>query len=204
MMKFILPTAVAVLLSTAPAQAAPVKYTIEPDHTQAVFTVNHLGFSYPMGIFRASAGHFVFDAEKPENSSVEATVQTASIDMGTEAWDKHMKNADFFNVEKFPTMTFKSSKVSQSGEKTALVEGDLTILGVTKPVTLNVTFVGSGEHPYSKKPTVGFTAIANIRRSDFGMTYGLPAVGDDVEITLNVEGNAEAAPATPATEPAKQ
>ena len=188
MKKILTALALSALLSPGIAQAAPEKFAIEATHTQAVFIVNHLGFSMPMGIFRTTAGSFVFDAEKPENSSVEATISTASIDMGTEAWDTHMKSADFFNVEKFPSMTFKSTLVTPTGEKTGQITGDLTILGVTKPVTLDVTFVGSGIHPYSKKNTAGFTATTHIKRSDFGMGYGLPAVGDDVEIRLNVEG----------------
>lgn len=188
-MRKILPAlALSLLLCSTAAYAAPEKYTIEESHTQASFTVNHLGFSFPLGIFRKTTGHFVFDAAMPENSSVEATVDTASIDMGTEAWDKHMKSADFFNVEKFPAMTFKSTAVKSTGEKTGQITGDLTILGVTKPVTLDVTYVGSGTHPYSKSYISGFTATASIKRSDFGMSYSLPAVGDDVEIRLNVEG----------------
>ena len=188
MKKTLISTAISLFLFSAPALAAPEKYTIETDHTQAVFIVSHLGFSYPMGIFRKTSGTFTFDAEKPENSEVTATIDTSSIDMGTEAWDKHMKGADFFNVEQFPAMVFKSTKVSPSGEKTASINGDLTILGITKPVTLDVTYVGSGTHPYSKNHVSGFTATSRIKRSDFGMTYGLPAVGDDVEIKLNVEG----------------
>lgn len=187
-MKKIFAIALCCLLLSAPAMAAPEKYNIEETHTQASFTVSHLGFSYPMGIFRKTTGSFVFDAENPEASSVEATVDISSIDMGTEAWDKHMKSADFFNIEKFPSMTFKSTKITKMSNMTGLIEGDLTILGITKPVTLNVTYVGSGTHPYSKSHIAGFTAITDIKRSDFGMNYSLPAVGDDIAITLNVEG----------------
>ncbi len=188
MKKTMIATLLAFTFLTAPAHAAPEKYKFDMAHTQIHFSANHLGFSYPLGRFMKFDGGFVFDAEKPENSSVEAAIDTSSVFMGSEAWDAHMKNADFFNVEKFPKITFKSTRVTQSGDKAAVVDGDLTILGVTKPVSLTVTYVGSGVHPYNKNYISGFTAMTNIKRSDFGMTYGLPAIADDVEITLNVEG----------------
>lgn len=173
---------------TNPVYAEVEEYTFDTVHTQIIFFVSHLGFAKSEGEFIDFNGHYMIDREAPENSSVEVTIDTASIDMDDEKWDNHMKNEDFFNVEKFPEMTFKSTAVKLTGENTAEVTGDLTLLGVTKPVTLNVTHNKSDFHPYSGKMASGFSAAANLKRSDFGMTYGLPAVSDDVEIRIEVEG----------------
>jgi len=108
--------------------------------------------------------------------------------MDMDKWDAHMKNEDFFHVEKYPEMTFKSTGIEVTGENTARITGDLTLLDVTKPVTLNVTYNKSGVHPYSGEYVAGFSADTMITRSEFGMDYGLPGVGDDVEIRLEVEG----------------
>ena len=178
----------AALLAPATAQAAPEKYTYDPAHTQIMFSVSHLGFSFSSGKFTEFSGGFTFDADKPQDSSVNVTVKTDSINMDSEAWDKHLKNADFLNVEKFPEMTFKSTKVEPTGKNTGKVTGDLTLLGVTKPVTLDVVYNRSGVHPYSKNYIAGFSASGMIKRSDFGMTYGLPGVGDDVALNIQVEG----------------
>lgn len=178
-------TAIAVTSSeTKPAY----DYSFDKLHTQIHFAVNHLGFSNSHGRFLDFDGGFNFDEADPAKSNVDVTIQTASIDMADKAWDDHMKNADFFNVEKYPTMTFKSTKVTLTGDNAADVHGDLTILDVTKPVVLKTVFNKVGEHPYSKKHVAGFSGTAKIKRSDFGMTYGLPAVGDDVSITIEVEG----------------
>ncbi len=164
------------------------KYNFDTVHTQIVFFVDHLGFSKSEGEFLDFDGFFTFDRNKPEESKVEITIDTSSIDMDDEKWDSHMKNEDFFNVEQFPSMTFKSTDIKLTGEKTAEFTGDLTLLGVTKPVTLNVTYNKSGKHPFSGKFVSGFSATSSLKRSDFGMTYGLPAIGDEVELRIEVEG----------------
>ena len=107
--------------------------------------------------------------------------------MDDEKWDAHMKNADFFDVENHPNMTFKSTNIELTGDNTANVTGDLTILETTKLVTLTVTHNKTGKHPFSGKDSIGFSATGNIKRSDFGMNYGLPNVGDDVELRLEIE-----------------
>lgn len=185
MKKFLL--AAALIAMTGPAFAAPQTYEIETPHTQVIFSVNHLGFSNSYGKFTDYAGTIQFDQEAPANSSVEFTIQTASIEMNDKAWNDHMKNADFFDVEKFPTMTFKSTKIDVTGEDTAKIAGDLTIKDVTKPVVLDAKLNKVGNHPMRGTPWAGFSATTAIKRSDFGMTYGLPAVGDEVKITLEVE-----------------
>ncbi|MGH1374847.1 MAG: YceI family protein [Alphaproteobacteria bacterium] len=176
------------------------EYEFDKVHTQVLFFVNHIGFSNSQGEFHDYDGHFVFDREHPENSSVEVTIQTASIDMDDKAWDDHMKNKDFFDVEKFPAMTFKSTMIKVTGEKTADIIGDLTILGVTKPATLNVTYNKSDIHPFSKKYVSGFSATAKVKRSEYGMNYGLPVIADDVEIRIEVEGMRKEAAAVEAAE----
>tara|TARA_B100001989_G_scaffold246381_2_gene217215 strand:+ start:779 stop:1402 length:624 start_codon:yes stop_codon:yes gene_type:complete len=169
-------------------KTGPEHYEFDTVHTQIIFFVDHVGFSKSEGEFTDFGGHYILDRKNPENSSVEVTIDTASIDMDDEKWDAHMKNEDFFNVEKFPEMTFKSTGVNVTGDNTAEITGDLTLLGVTKPVTLNVTHNKSDKHPFSGKFVSGFSATANLKRSEFGMNYGLPAIGDDVEIRIEVEG----------------
>lgn len=171
-----------------PAYAIAEKYEFDTAHTQILFFVDHLGFSKSQGEFHTYDGYFTFDPNSPETSEVDVTIKTASIDMDDEKWNNHMKNADFFDVEKYPDMRFKSTKIEVTGEKTANIIGDLTILETTKPVTLAVTYNKSGRHPFNGKFVSGFSATTQIKRSEFGMTYGLPLVGDEVDIMLEVEG----------------
>lgn len=189
-MKKLLLTAAAFGLFVLPtqAQAQIEKYTFDKAHTQILFFVNHLGFSMSQGEFHDYDGHFIIDRGEPANSSVQVQIMTESIDMDDEKWDAHMKNEDFFDVEKFPTMTFDGQKVEVTGENTANVTGDLTLLGVTKPVTLAVTHNKSDVHPFSGKYVAGFSATGTINRSDFGMTYGVPGVAEEVQVRIEVEG----------------
>lgn len=169
-------------------QADMGKYRFDTAHTQIIFFVSHLGFSTSEGEFLEFDGGFQFDSDNWAESSVNLTIDTNSIDMDHEGWDKHMKNEDFFDVEKYPTMTFNSTKVESADGKTGTITGDLTILGVTNPVTLDVTFNREGLHPYSKATVAGFSATAELKRSDWGMKYGIPAVGNKVELRIEVEG----------------
>lgn len=170
------------------ASAAPERYVYDPAHTQIMFSVSHLGFSFSHGMFTKFSGGFTLDSEKPEESMADISIETGSVDLNSEAWETHMKSPDFFNVEKFPAMTFKSMKVERTGEKTAKMTGDLTLLGVTKPVTLDVTFNSTGVHPMNKNNIAGFSLKGALKRSDFGMAYGLPNIGDDVQLDIQVEG----------------
>lgn len=169
------------------AHAQIETYSFDKVHTQILFFVNHLGFSHSQGEFLDFDGGFTFDRGEPEKSNVEVTIRTDSIDMDDEKWDAHMKNADFFNVEQYPTMHFKSTAITLTGKDTADITGDLTILGVTKPVTLSTKLNKVGPHPFGSKYMAGLSASAHIKRSDFGMNYGLPMIGDDVEIRIEVE-----------------
>lgn len=169
------------------AQAAD-RYVLERPHTQILFFADHLGYSQSQGEFHDFEGHFVFDPGDWSTAAVEVEIRTHSVDMDHHAWDKHLRDADFFDVIRFPTMRFVSTRVEPTGEKTALVHGDLSLLGQTRPVTLAVRFNRAGAHPKSGKYVAGFSATAEIKRSDFGMTYGLPHLGDTVALRLEVEG----------------
>lgn len=168
------------------AQAAD-KYDIDPTHTQVQFTYNHMGFSNITGRFDEVTGDFQFDAADPTKSSVSITIPVASISTGVDKLDEHLLKADFFDATQFPTATFKSTGVTAAGEGKLAVAGDLTIHGVTRPVVLDVTINGIGEHPMRKLPAAGFDARATIKRSDFGVGAYVPAVGDEVTLSITVE-----------------
>lgn len=192
--------AVAASVTFASAEAAPQKFVLETPHTQIVFNVSHLGFSHSYGKFTGYSGTINFDPEAPANSSVEVMIDAKSVELNDAKWNDHVKNADFLDTEKFPSITFKSTKVDVTGEKTANITGDLTIRGVTKPVVLATTFNKLDKHPYSGKQVAGFSATTTFKRSDFGVSYGLPGVGDDMNIIIEVEANPEEAAAAPQAE----
>ncbi len=169
------------------AQAAN-QYEFDKAHTQIMFSVSHLGFSNSHGRFTDFDGGFTFDAEKVEDSVIDVTINSGSIEMDHKGWNDHLKNADFLDIEKFPKISFQSNEIVKTADDRGEVSGDLTILGITKPVTLEVVFNREGIHPYSKRHVAGFSATGEVKRSDFGMTYGLPGVGDMVSIKIEVEG----------------
>ncbi len=167
------------------AMAAPETYTIDPNHTFPTFEVNHLGYSIQRGRFDKTSGTITLD-RVAKTGSADITIQTGSIDMGFDEWNKHM-DEKFFNVEKFPTMTFKSSKFKFKGDTLVAVDGDLTLRGVTKPVTLTVDLFKCAPHPMLKKDACGANATATIKRSEFGMSEFIPFVGDDIKIAFGIE-----------------
>ncbi len=162
-------------------------YVFDKVHTQILFFVDHLGFSKTEGEFLDFDGEIVFDPDDPENASVNVTIKADSIEMDDAEWNEHMKSADFFYVSQYPDITFESTDINVTGEKTAEITGNLTMLGVTKPVDMDVTFNKAGQHPVTSNYIAGFSARASLKRSDYGMTYGLPGVGDEVNIILEVE-----------------
>ena len=177
------------------ALAGPVsadRYRFDKIHTQVIFFVDHLGFSKSQGEFHDYDGTFVFDPADWPGSSVEVSIRTASLDMDDPEWDNHLRGKDFFDVGRFPDMRFRSTRVERTGEHEGRVEGELTLLGVTRPVTLDIRFNKAAVHPKTGQYVAGFSGHATVKRSDFGMTYGLPFVGDDVEVRLEVEGLREA------------
>ena len=172
-------------LFAASAYAAD-SYTIDSRHTFPVFEVNHMGFSTQRGRFNKSGGKITLDAAA-KKGSVELTIETASIDMGIDKWDEHMKSEDFFNAEKFPTMRFVSDRLVFDGDKVVAAEGSFTLLGITKPLTLAVSNFRCAPHPMLKKPACGADVTATLKRSEFGMTKYVPAVSDEVKISVPVE-----------------
>jgi len=179
-----------ILAATVFALSTPVvladSYTIDPEHTYPHFGISHLGFSTMHGRFNKTTGKLEMDVAK-KTGSVEILIDASSIDTGHAKRDQHLKSPDFFNAGEFPDIKFKSTKVTFTGDKVSSVDGDLTIMKTTKPVTLTVTHMHCGVHAISKKNVCGFDANTKIKRSDFGVNYALPAVGDDVTLTLEVE-----------------
>ncbi|AWB06898.1 polyisoprenoid-binding protein (plasmid) [Azospirillum humicireducens] len=173
--------------SLTPAFAAPVSYKIDPAHTAVAFIVNHIGFSNVIGRFNTVGGDISFDKDAVEKSTVNVTIDAASIDTNHAKRDEHLRSPDFFNAKEFPKLTFKSTKIEKTGDKTGKLHGDLTMLGVTKPVVLDVTFNKDGVSPASKLETAGFSARGTVKRTDFGMKYGAPAVGDDIQLLIEIE-----------------
>lgn len=175
------------LLAAAPAFAETKTYALDSSHAHVQYSVDHLGFSTSRGAFREVSGTLQLDPAKPETAKLEVTIPMNSFDSFDAKRDEHMKSADFFDVAKFPEMKFVSTKVQRTGEKTAKVTGDLTLHGVTKPVVLNVTLHKVGDHPMLKKSWAGFSATGTIKRSEFGISQGVPFVSDAVQITLDAE-----------------
>lgn len=180
-------TGLALALIALPGLAtAADTYEIDPSHTYPNFTVSHLGFSTMHGRFNETTGTIVMDREGGE-SSVDITIQAASIDTGHEKRDKHLRSADFFNVSEYPTITYESDQVYFQGENSATVTGKLTMLGTTKRVSLYVDSINCGEHPMSGDQVCGFNAMATVKRSDFGMTKYVPAISDEIDIRIEAE-----------------
>ena len=178
--------AVAFVIATS-ATAAEETYKIDPVHSQPNFEVRHMGFSIQRGSFNKATGTITID-RAAKTGSVDITIDATSIKTIDPRLDKHVQSEDFFNVAKYPTITFKSNKLIFDGDRVVAVEGELTMIGVTKPVTLTVDNETCGEHPINKKPMCGAQASATVKRSDWGMKYGLPrAVGDDVRLVIPVE-----------------
>ncbi len=182
--------AVTALIGLAPIAAkAADTYTLDPTHTSVIWKANHFQFSNPHGIFSLVEGTVTLDEAAPEKSRVDVTINTGNLFTGNTKFDDHLKSKDFFNVGEFPKATFTSTKVEKTGDKTAKVTGNFTLLGITRPVTLDVTLNHKGEHFMTKKPTVGFTATGTIKRSEFGMKFGIPGVSDEVPIVIEAEAN---------------
>ncbi|WP_313402258.1 YceI family protein [Stenotrophomonas sp.] len=173
----------------AAIQVASGTYKLDPTHTDVLVQWNHMGFSNPTAHFGNADGTLVYDAADVGKSSVEVTLPLSGLNSFTAKFDEHLRSADFFDAAKFPTATFKSTKVEAAGTNKLTVTGDLTVKGQTKPVVLDVTVNGAGEHPMMKVPSVGFDATTTIKRSDFGVGAYAPAVSDDVKIRITTEAS---------------
>jgi polyisoprenoid-binding protein YceI len=174
--------------SLTPAFAAPETYALEATHTEVVFSWTHFGFSKPTAKFMNAVGTLVLDEAAPAASSVEVSFAIDGLNTGVAALDGHLKSKDFFDAATYPTATFKSTKVDVTGKDTANVTGNLTIHGVTKPVTLAVKLNKIGANMKGVK-TAGFNATGQIKRSDFGMGAYVPAVSDEITLVITAEAN---------------
>ncbi len=177
-------TALPAAAQTDPAKVPPGTYDVEPYHTRILFAVNHMGFTTYFGDFTGAAGTLTL-APKAGADALDITVPVASVSTTNAKLDGELKAADWFDAARYPTMTFKSTKVAKTGATTAKVTGDLTLHGVTKPITLSVKFHGAGINPLDKKYTAGFDATGIIRRSDFGVSKYVPLISDEVTLTIS-------------------
>ncbi len=160
-------------------------YQVDPAHTQVSWQVNHMGFSLLEGQFGASGGSITIDPKKPVATKVDVTFNVDDLSVTSSGFVKHLKSADFFNAARYSTARFASIRIVPKGANSATMTGNLTIKDQTKPVTLDVTFVGAGDNPMSKKLNFGFRATGSIKRSDFGLGMAVPAVSDKVDLTIN-------------------
>lgn len=182
--------AAAALAAAIPAFAAPVSYNVDPTHSFPRFSYNHLGMSTQLSKFNKVTGTVVFDAAA-KTGSVDVTIDMTSVDTGSTVFNGHIQGEDFLDTAKFPTATFKSTQVVFEGDKPKSIEGNLTIKGVTKPVTLTVTSFQAMPHPMMKKPALGANAFTTIKRSEFGAGKYAPYVGDEVRIDIAIEAMAQ-------------
>ncbi|MBP7201802.1 MAG: polyisoprenoid-binding protein [Propionivibrio sp.] len=166
--------------------AAPETFIIDGSHTFPRFSYSHFGFSTQLSRFNKTSGKIVLDREA-KTGSVDVVIDTTSVDTGFDVFNGHIQGEDFLSTEKFPSATFKSTKVRFEGDKPVAVEGDLTIKGVTKPVTLTLTSFILQPHPMLKKDAIGANATTRISRTEFGAGKYAPNVGDEVTIDLAVE-----------------
>ncbi len=181
--------AVFAALTLASAPAFATQYTLDPGHTQTVFSWSHFGYSNPTAQFGKVEGTLDFDPADPAKAKVKVTIDVASINSNVPKLDEHLRNADFFDVAKYPQATFTSTKVEKGASADQLkVTGDLTLHGVTRPVVLDVKVNKVADHPMWKASVAGFDATTTIKRTDFGISKYAPMVSDDITIQITTEG----------------
>ena len=184
----------AALATSFAAFAAPESYTLDSTHTVPYFSIQHFGMSTVQGHFERSSGKVTLD-RAAKTGSIEVKIPTGTVSTGDgkradgqRSRDEHLRAADFFNSAEFPDMVFKSTKLNFNGDKVESIEGNLTLLGVTKPLKLTATHFNCGPNPFTKKEMCGADLVGSLKRTDFGMKYAVPAVGDEVKLTIAVEG----------------
>ncbi|WP_295456149.1 YceI family protein [uncultured Thiodictyon sp.] len=181
-----LSAAIVFAATTGAALAAPESYNVDPTHTFSRFSYNHLGLSTQLSRFDKTTGTVVLD-QAAKTGSVDIVIDTTSVDTGYPTFNEHIQDADFLDTAKYPTATFKSTKVDFKGDQPVAIEGNLTIKGVTKPVTLKVSHFVATQHPMLKKDAIGADASVVVKRSEFNAGKYAPNVGDDVTITVSLE-----------------
>jgi polyisoprenoid-binding protein YceI len=169
------------------AFAAPVTYKIDPNHTNVLASWSHFGFSNPSLNFGQADGTIVYDADKVSASSVQVTLPLTGLSALADQFYEHLTSADWFDAAKYPSATFKSTKVEAAGEGKLKVTGDLTVKGVTKPVVLDVKLNKAGVQPLAKREAIGFDATTTVKRSEFGLGNYVPNVSDEVLLRITTE-----------------
>ena len=176
------------LALVAPISAAPVTYTFDPVHSQLVFFVEHLGFSHAIGRFSRWQGEFRFDPDDWSQSTIDVRIPVSSLDLGDAGWNKKILSGNWLDAENYPQMRFVGESMERIDAQTGKLSGRLSLHGETRSVTLDVRFNKLGVHPLTLKPTLGFTASASLKRSDFGLRESLNSVGDEITVRIEVEG----------------
>jgi polyisoprenoid-binding protein YceI len=177
----------ALAITTFASAALPSQWQLDPSHTRVGFSVDHMGFSTTMGHFSDVKGTVNYDVKAPSKTNMNFTIATDSIDTNWDARDEHLKKEEFFNVAKYPTMTFKSTQVTFVNPQQAKVIGNFTMLGQTKPMTLDVTLNKIANSPLTKEPVIGFRATGNIDRAAYGMTAYADGITTNVPIQIDGE-----------------
>lgn len=178
------------LAAGAAPRAEPSRYEIDPDHLSITFKASHLGLADTRGMFLKGHGSFTFDESVPKVSDIRFTVEAASVFTNHKARDEHLRSPDFLDAEVHPEITFVGKSSRQTGPQTGTVTGDLTLRGVTRPVTLYVTWIDSRDYPFgTRHHAIGLSVEANLQRSEFGSTYGVENgwVGDDIALKIDFE-----------------
>lgn len=181
------PLALVAATLAAPAFAEAESYVLDPSHSQIVFSYNHLGYSTSYGMFGGIEGQIAFDQANPAASSVQVSFPVTTMLTGWQARFDHFMSPDFFGATEDKTVSFKSTAIEVTGEKTAKITGDLTLNGITKSVTLDAALTQAGEHPMEKKPWAGFTGTTTLLRSDYNLGMFAPYVSDEVQVMISVE-----------------
>lgn len=179
--------ALASLIAASPLVSAADRYEFDTAHSSILFFVEHMGLAENQGEFRQWEGTLMIDDKDFAKSSVEVSIDAASIDMDHDKLNAHLRAPDFFNVAEHAKLRFKSTAIATTGENQFTLTGDLSMLGISKPVTLNVSMKKIDAHPFAKRPAIGFHAEGSIKRSDFGLNYAAGAVGDIVKIRIDSE-----------------
>jgi polyisoprenoid-binding protein YceI len=176
-------------VTAAGTAAAAETYHLEKTHVDLLFSINHAGFTEKHGSFRDLDATLQFDAGHPENSQITVTVNTDSLDTAFPARDKDVKGERFLDVARYPQMRFVSTKVTRESDQTLRIDGQLTLHGVTQPLTLHAKLNKAAPNPFDKRPTLGFSATGSLKRSDYGITTYIPVIGDVVTMTIDAEFN---------------
>lgn len=185
---------VALALAATPAAAEPRDYEIDPEHFSIGFMVGHIGYERLLGMFLEGEGSFTYDAEAGTVSDIRVEIAADSVFSNHERRDRHLRGSDFLNAGEFPEIVFTGTRAEKTGDNTGLIHGELDLLGVRRPVTVEVTLNKAADYPFGhKRHTLGLSARATLQRSDFGMTYGVDGnlVGDTVDLIFEFEAIAQ-------------